>query len=65
MRQMTAEQLLHLGTRQVVYLKSGIHDGELAFMLHGADGASLVAFDTIEEAVQTAVENGLRLAAIH
>jgi hypothetical protein len=64
MRQMTAEQLLHLGTRQVVYLKSGIRDGELAFMLHGADGASLVAFDTIEEAVQTAVENGLSLAAI-
>ena len=28
LRQITAEQLLHLGTRQVVYLKSGMRDGE-------------------------------------
>ena len=37
--QMTAEQLLLLGKRQVVYLKSGIRGGELVFMLYGADGA--------------------------
>jgi hypothetical protein len=65
LRQMTAEQLLDFGTRHVVYLKSGMRDGEQTFMLHGADGAALVMFDTIEEAVQTAAENGLSFAAIH
>jgi hypothetical protein len=39
---MTPKQLLHLGTRRVVYLKSGMRDGEQAFMLHGVDGASLI-----------------------
>jgi hypothetical protein len=40
LRQMTPEQLLYLGTRQVVYLRSGMCDGEPAFVLHGADGAA-------------------------
>jgi hypothetical protein len=65
LRHITAEQLLNLGTRQVVYLKSGMHDGGLAFILYGADGTSLVTFDTIEEAVQTVTENGLSFAALH
>ena len=52
LRQMTAEQLLHLGTRQVVYLKAGMHDGELAFILYGADGIPLVMVDTVESAVE-------------
>ena len=30
----------YLGARHVVYLKAGIRNGELTFMLHGADGAS-------------------------
>jgi hypothetical protein len=46
LRQMTVEQLLQLGTRQVVYLKAGMHDGEMAFVLYGADGTSLMAFDS-------------------
>ena len=65
LRHITAEQLLHLGTRQVVYLKSGMRDGELAFMLYSADGTFLVTFDTIEEAVQTVTENGLSFAVVH
>jgi hypothetical protein len=39
LRQITPEQLLHLGTRHVVYLKAGMRDGAMAFMLYGADGA--------------------------
>jgi hypothetical protein len=65
LRHITTEQLLHLGTRQVVYLKSGMRDGELAFILYGADGTSLVTFDTIEEAVQAVTENGLGFAPVH
>ena len=65
LRQITAEQLLHLGTRQVVYLKVGLHDGELAFMLYSADGTPLVMVDTVEMAVETAAEHGLSFVAVH
>jgi hypothetical protein len=65
LRQITAEQLLHLGARQVVYLKVGLHDGELAFMLYSADGTPLAMVDTVEKAVETAAEHGLSFVAVH
>ena len=64
LRQMTVEQLLQLGTRQVVYLKAGMHDGEMAFVLYRADGIPLVAVDDMETAVEMVAENGLRFATI-
>jgi len=65
MIKMTIEQLLQLGTRQVVYLKAGMHDGETAFVLYRADGIPLVAVDDMETAVEMVAENGLRFATIH
>jgi hypothetical protein len=65
LRQMTAEQLLHLGTHQVAYLKVGLHDGELAFMLYGADGNPLVMVDTVDTAMEMAAERGLGFVAVH
>ena len=41
LRQMTADQLLDLGTRQVVYLRAGTYDGERLFVLYAADGEPL------------------------
>ena len=38
LRWMTSEQLLYLGMNQVVYLKSGMCDGKMVFVLFGADG---------------------------
>ena len=65
MIKMTIEQLLQLGTRQVVYLKAGMHDGEMAFVLYRADGIPLVAVDDMETAAEMVAENGLRFATIH
>jgi hypothetical protein len=62
---MSAEQLLQLGTREVVYLKAGKRDGEMAFVLYGANGALLMAFDTIEDAVEMVDANGLSFVAVH
>ena len=61
----TPEQLLHLGTRQVVYLRSGTCQGEPAFMLHGADGAPLVMAGDVETAVEIAAKHGLAFATVH
>ena len=65
LRQMTAEQLRHLGKRQVVYLKVGMRHGELAFVLYGADGTALVIVDAVETAVEMAAEHGLGFVAVH
>jgi hypothetical protein len=65
LRQMTLEQLLHLGTRQVVYLRSGMCDGEPAFVLHGADGAPLLMAGDVETAVEIAAKHGLAFVTVH
>jgi hypothetical protein len=62
---MTVEQLLQLGTRQVVYLKAGLHDGEVAFVLYRADGIPLIAVDDVETALEMVAEKGLSFATIH
>jgi hypothetical protein len=65
LRQMTPEQLLHLGTRHVVYLRSGMCDGEPAFVLNGADGAPLLMARDVETAVAIAAKHGLAFVAVH
>jgi hypothetical protein len=65
LRQMTAEQLLHLGERHVGYLKSGVCDGATLFVLYGANGAPLMAADDVETALDMAAECGLNFVAVH
>jgi hypothetical protein len=65
LRQMTAEQLLHLGERYVVYLKFGVCDGEMLFVLYGANGAPLVVADDVETALDMVAERGLNFVAVH
>ena len=65
LRQTTVEQLLQLGTRQVVYLRAGMRDGKLGFMLYGADGLPLALVDDVETAVEMVVENGLCFATVN
>ena len=61
---MTAEQLPELGGRHVVYLKADMLGGKQTFIYYGANGATLMAFDTIEEAVESVDANGLSFAAV-
>jgi hypothetical protein len=65
LRQMTAEQLRHLGVHQVVYLRGGMSEGETHFVLFGADGAPLARTDAVEAAVELAAEQGLKFISIH
>jgi hypothetical protein len=65
LRQMTAEQLLYLGARQVAYLRSGMCDGEMLFVLYGADGTPLLTADDAETAIEMASERGLGFVAVH
>jgi hypothetical protein len=65
LRHITAEQLRHLGTRQVVYLKVGTCDGEQAFGVFGADGTPFVVVDDIETAVAMVAQHGLDFVTLH
>ncbi|HTI83845.1 MAG TPA: DUF1150 family protein [Acetobacteraceae bacterium] len=65
LRQMTAEQLLDLGTCQFVYLRTGTCDGERLFMLHRADGMPLAMVGDVETAVEIAAEHALEFVTVH
>jgi hypothetical protein len=65
LRRITVEQLLHLGKRQVVYLKSSMHDGEPAFVVYGADGIPLVMVDDVATAVEMLTGHGLGIVTVH
>jgi hypothetical protein len=65
LRWMTSEQLLDLGMNQVVYLKSGVCDGKMLFVLFGADGKPAVVANNVDAAVETAIEQGLSFVAVH
>jgi hypothetical protein len=65
LRQMTSEQLLYFGERQVAYLRAGMCDGEMRFVLFGADGTPLAQTDAVATAVEMAAEHGLAFISIH
>jgi hypothetical protein len=65
LRWMTSEQLLDLGMNQVVYLKSGLCDGKMVFVLFDADGTPAIVADNVTAAVETAIEQGLTFVAVH
>jgi hypothetical protein len=62
---MSVDQLLDLGTRQVVYRRDGTCNGKRRLVLYGADGVPLVMVDDVETAVEIAAEHGLKFIAVH
>ena len=65
LRQMTVDQLLGLGTCQVVYLRAGTCDGRRLFVLYGADGVPLVTADDVDIVMEIAGDHGLAFVSVH
>jgi hypothetical protein len=65
LRQMTVDQLRYLGTRQVVYLRCGICDGEMVFLIYGADGTPIVMVEDLEAAMAMVAKQDLIIVAVH
>ena len=62
---MTPEQLLYYSTSRMVYLKTGIYDGERAFVIYDTEGRPIEAVDAIEDVWARIAERGLGLATVH
>lgn len=65
LRQISTEQLRHLGMCQVAYLKYGRRNSLPVFLVYGADGTTLMAVDTIDTALEAAAELGLDFVTVH
>ena len=65
LRSMTTEQLRHLGTDHLVYVRHGRRDSEPVLVLHGADGMPLSAVDNIDAAFEVAADRGLKFVTVH
>jgi hypothetical protein len=64
-RQMTPAQLRRLGVRSVVYLRSGMMNGQMAYAIHAADGATMAVVEDIDLAVELVSEHGMAFVAVH
>jgi hypothetical protein len=65
LRRMTTEQLRHLGTDQVVYVRRARRDSEQVLVLYGADGTPLSAVETADAAFELAADHGLAFVTVH
>jgi hypothetical protein len=64
-RRMTSAQFRRLGVRTVVYLRSGLLNGQTAFVIHAADGIPMAVVEDVDAAVALASEHGMAFVAVH
>jgi len=64
-RQMTPTQLRDLGVPSLVYLRSGIADGQIAYAIYAADGTAVAVVDDPEVAIELVAEHGLTFVTVH
>ena len=64
-RHMTAAQLRRLGVHSVVYLRSGMMNGQIAYAIHGADGSRMAVAEDIDLAVEFVTGLGMAFVAVH
>jgi hypothetical protein len=64
-RCMTLAQFCKLGVRSIVYLRPDVLNGQLAYVIHAADGVPMAALADIDAAVALASEHGMVFVAVH
>ena len=64
-RGITPSELRELGTSQMVYLRSGSVNGEMAYGIYAADGTVMAVVEDIEVAIELVAERGMTFVAVH
>ena len=62
---LTADRFLRLGVLSLVYLRSCMVEGDLAYAIHGADGALMSVVEDIDAATMLASDYGMAVATVH
>jgi hypothetical protein len=64
-RGMARSQLRPLGMSQVVHLRTGVRDGQVASATHAADGTAMAIVEDSDLAVELVSELGLVFVTVH
>jgi len=62
---LTPQGLLALGTPHLAYIRRIVVEGEIAYAIHGADGATLGVVSDREVAFATARQHDLEPVSVH
>lgn len=65
LKNMSTEEFLSLGLRDVAYIKPLATDSEPAFAIHAADGTQLTVMDSIDSAMIMVRHNDLQAVTVH
>jgi hypothetical protein len=64
-RRMARSQLRPLGVSQVVHLRTGVRDGQVASATHAADGRAMAIVEDSDLAVELVSKQGLVFVTVH
>jgi hypothetical protein len=64
-RHITRSELRRLGLPHLVYLRSGLVDGQQAYAIHAADGTAMAVVEDVEGAIELAAANDMTFVAVH
>ena len=64
-RHMTSAQLRRLGMPWLVYLRSGMINGQVAYAIHAADGTPMAVVEDVEVALDLASANHMTFVSVH
>jgi hypothetical protein len=65
LRQISSAELRRLGMSQLVYLRSGMVDGQTVYAIHAADGTAMAVVEDLELAVDLVSTHDLAFVAVH
>ena len=64
-RKLTQEQLMHLGMKDLAYVKRVVVDGHTAFAIHAADGSPMALAADCDLAMAAIVQHEMSPALVH
>jgi hypothetical protein len=65
LRHMTRSELRRLGMPRLVYLRSGMIDGQPAVAIHAADGTAMAVVEDVDVALELVAENNMTFVPVH
>ena len=65
LRRMSRAELRRFGLSQLVYLRCGTVEGEVAYAIHAADGTAMAVVEDVAVAIELVAQNEMTFVAVH